>query len=485
VGSDTITPAAGAQVSLLNNADMSAVTIPADANGRFFFGGLASGQYRLTGESKSGQTDSQDVVLRENEQLKNVVLVVRAGATIRGKVTGLRPDESRSVQILVQASGGFSRNTSTLDDGTYAIRGVPGGPALVTAQTSRRTISKSSEIPEGFAEISLDIKFANAGRLSGRVTRGGKPVADETIRAQSRDVGAVDSSGKTDANGFYVIDGLSESNYEISFGMGPGKSVWVSGDTVFDIELPAHSVSGRITEDKSGQPLSGVLVQVQSVNATTGPRTFATGTTDSSGNFNITGLEAGQYQLVAQQRGFRIKSETLEVPSTSLVLLSLSASEGIPVRVRDGINGLPLRSATIQVVNGAPAISLNVALDENGNGEITQLGPGRYDLRVGSNGYATKSIVGWTASGPLELLLTPGGSLEIRAEGAYVGSSASLIEERSVPFNSPELEFRLLPWTVLTNLSPGGYVLAVKTADDNKKYKIAISEGKTTVLLVK
>jgi uncharacterized GH25 family protein len=486
VASDTITPAAGAAVSLLNKADMTAVTIPADGNGNFYFGDVTPGQYRVSAESKSGQTNSQEVLLRENEQLKDVVLVVKSGATIRGKVSGLRPDESKIVQIIVQASDDFLRNTSTLVDGTYVVRGVPAGPVRVTAQTSRRAISRSSEIPESSAEISVDIKFANAGRLSGRITRAGKPVPNETIKAWSRDVEAITGSGQTDANGFYVIDGLSENTYEISFGSGSSKSVWISGDTVLDVELPAHSVSGRVAEDKSGQSLSGVLVQVQGLKPATGARTFASATTDSSGNFNVEGLDAGQYELIAQKHGFRVASEMLVVPVLSPVLLSLSASEGIPIRVRDGINGMALRSTAVQVVNGTSRIDLSVALDENGNGEIPQLGTGRYDLRVSSAGYADKSIPGWTVpSSPLDILLTPGGRLEIRADARYVGSSASLMEQGDFSFNSSEFEFRLLPWTVLSNLSPGEYVLAVKTAEDTKKYKIGISEGKTTVLLIK
>ena len=173
-----------------------------------------AGRYRLIANTNLGPTKPQEFALQENERKMGLVLVVESGAMIRGKVTGFRPDDVPIAEVVVRGRGDFVSTASTKPDGSYVVYGVPEGRVEVIALiNSERSLSNSIEIPQGVQEISLNIEFPRAARLSGRVTRGGQPVAYRTVNAFPRNPESVVSTGRTDQNGMYNIDGLSEGDY--------------------------------------------------------------------------------------------------------------------------------------------------------------------------------------------------------------------------------------------------------------------------------
>lgn len=487
VGSDALTPLAGAQVTLWDVAAGTGVTRPADKAGVFSFGSLAAGRYRLTADTKVGPAKPQEVVLRGDEAVKNILLVLKSGATIRGRVTGLGPDEHPLVEIVAQGPGDFVGTASTSSDGAYAIYGAPPGRVEVTAQTySQRSISKWVEVPEGARELTLNIDFPRAARLSGRVTRGGQPVAGRLVNASPRDPELASGAGKTDQNGVYVIEGLSDGNYVVSTGGEGTRTLLLSGDTRLDIELAALSLAGRIQAANSGQPIPGVSLQVQRLDPAGGASPLLrTAVTDASGRFSVEGVEPGQYQLVAHKRGYKVVTDSVSVPAPPEFILSLTPAEGISIRVKDGISGLALRAVTVDASSDAMTARLNIALDETGSGELPQLAPGRYNLLVSSPGYAPESVSGWVVPGsPLDLTLTPGGRLEVHVDPAHIGAKASLARAGAAP-RPASVNFALSHQTAFPHLMPGEYVLLVKLPEQTKAFTVSISEGQTTVLQVK
>lgn len=246
IAANTATPLSETKVSRLNLSDMTEMIIPTDETGAFFFGGLMAGRYQLTAINKLGRSQPQEITVRENEQLKNVNLLLKTGSTIRGKVTGLRSDERPRAEIVVQGEGGFTADTSTLSDGSYVVHGIPTGRFHVTAQTyGERSLTKAIQIDEGSQELILDIQFPTEARLSGRVTRGGQPVTHVTVRASPGEPGLVSASAKTDENGRYLIEGLSNGDYLIIVEGGGRKSQRISGPTFLDIELEPLSPEFR------------------------------------------------------------------------------------------------------------------------------------------------------------------------------------------------------------------------------------------------
>ncbi len=480
---DSITPVSAAQVSLLSVLDMSSVIIPTDEVGSFSFKGVAEGRYQLWAESNHGRTKVHDIVLGKNETLQNLVLLVKAGATIRGKITGLWPSERRTVEVVAQAAGDFVAATSMAPDGSYAIPGVPPGLVEVTAQTySPRSIMRSIEVREGILELALNIEFPQSAKLSGRVTQAGQPVAHRRVSAFPRERGMVAASGKTDQAGMFAIEGLSEGDYLVRLDSNAPKPVRVSGDTRFDIELSPLSISGRVLDTNTRQPLAGVSLELQPLSSGGGAGNVRRVVSDSSGRFFVDDVEAGQFQIIAQKSGFEVAATTLVVPSSSEVLLSLTPADGIPIRVRDGISGQGLRAATVNTFSSALVVRLSVALDETGRGKLPQLPAGRYNLQVSAGEYAPRTVTGWAVPGSsLDLMLTPGGRLELHVDEAYRNARASLIDVNG----GNAVEFGLSALTVIPQLVPGRYALQVTQSEQTKTYQVAISEGQTTILEVK
>jgi len=164
---------------------------------------------------------------------------LKTGSTLRGKVIGLRSDELPKAEIVVEGAGGFTADTSTSPDGSYVVHGIPNGRIQVTAQTyGERSLTRVIQVDEGAQELTLNIQFPTEARLSGRITRGGQAVTHVAVRVWAREPGVVSASAKTDAEGRYVIEGLSNGDYLISVqGVRGSKNQRVSGSTLLDIEL--------------------------------------------------------------------------------------------------------------------------------------------------------------------------------------------------------------------------------------------------------
>jgi len=239
IASNAATPLSETKVSLLNLSDSTAMTIPTGEDGTFSFGGMIAGRYQLTAINKLGRSQPQEITVRESEDLKNVNLLLKTGSTLRGKVIGLRSDELPKAEIVVEGAGGFTADTSTSPDGSYVVHGIPNGRIQVTAQTyGERSLTRVIQVDEGAQELTLNIQFPTEARLSGRITRSGQAVTHVAVQVTSREPGVVSASAKTDANGRYVIEGLSNGDYLIRVqGVRGSKSQRVSGSTLLDIEL--------------------------------------------------------------------------------------------------------------------------------------------------------------------------------------------------------------------------------------------------------
>ena len=68
-------------------------------------------------------------------------------------------------------------------------------------------------------------------------------------------------------------------------------------------------------------------------------------TTDSNGRFLIDGLEPGTLTLSARRTGYLLERRTVEAreDSASEVTVELKRGEGLALRARDGVYGVPLR----------------------------------------------------------------------------------------------------------------------------------------------
>ncbi len=504
VGTDGSSGVPGALVQLNEEGDSgggfgggNSDSTRTDGGGGFLFDHLAAGRYKVTASGNTGVSVAKEVVVAESQQMSGVVVQIATGALLHGTVSGLPSGQLGGVRVVASAAN-YSDATQTDDSGAYSLHDVPSGVVRLQATTSflsGRSTSKTIEIPDGSTDFLADIAFQGTSRLAGRVTRGDRPQSGLFVIAMpdppQPNVGR--SSGQTDDNGSYALEGLNDGNYQVTVngqGVSYRREFAVSGDTSGDIALPTISVTGTVTESGSGIPLEGVTVQAQTGRET---QTFAMkqGTSDSSGHYFIDDVDPGSYLLTAQKADYQEKSQNLTVGSDDAQAdFALDRGTGLGIQAGDGLTGLPLRGISVLAygAGGTVAFSGTVSLDSSGRGELASLGPGVYSLYVFSNGYSPRSFPSVQVPSPtLAVALTPGGRVEVRPAvpiaGRIVDSSGAIY--LLSPFRLDGSVHPAPPVTVWDNFTPGSYQLLVVGASGETSYPFTVAEGLTTTLEVK
>lgn len=152
-----------------------------------------------------------------------------------------------------------------------------------------------------------------------------------------------------------------------------------------------RTVKGITRDSASSAPLAGALVEVRSQG------TRATARTDEEGNFRISSLPPGRYQLSAIRIGFsEIKREfDLGARDTTVVLSMMPISQQLDAfRVRGDVSAiygmvgtlpdlLPLNGVKIQVIGA----NKTIVTDATGGFFIPVNDPGQYMVRMTREGF--------------------------------------------------------------------------------------------------
>ncbi|HEY7112190.1 MAG TPA: carboxypeptidase regulatory-like domain-containing protein [Thermoanaerobaculia bacterium] len=470
----------------------------ADGSGNFEFDHLGAGRFRLSAQSDRGTSAPKEVLLADGQRQDGVILTLSGGAQIDGSVTGLPPEQLGGIRIRASASG-YSDTTQTDDGGKFTLQNVPSGVVTFTATTAvltGRTTSKTVEIADGTGELPVEIAFVGQSSLSGRITRGSAPMPGLFVLAMPD---PPDGSGRhntqTDSDGHYELDGMNDGDYQVSVnggGVSYRKEFTVEGDTNGDIELPGTTITGRVTDSSSGDAVEGA-----SVDAETGQETQSAsvkrGTTDSNGVYSLSDVDPGSYQVTARKTGYKLKTQGVTVGSDQAQLdFALDPGNGVPIRVVDGLSGMPLGGVNALAFSGTGTVAFQgvVSLDSTGSGEIPSLVPGRYAIFVFSAGYAPRSFpqVDAPPPAPIDVVMTPGGSVQARAPEVVSGR---ILDSGGNPYLLGG--FRLdgvlsvaPPVTVWQHLAPGAYAFVASSASGSAvSYPFTVIEGQTTQLQIK
>jgi len=456
----------------------------ADGTGRFRFDHLAPGRYTLRARAAGQATEPVAAVLLGEEEKEDVTLVLAGGATLRGAVTGL-PAELRA-DVAVNASGpnDYWASARTGPDGRFELSGAPAGTISLRATAGRylsgstRSALATVTLADGQREAEADVVFEEGGILSGRVRRGGQPVPEARVSANDMRRW-LSASARTDESGAYRIEGLVAGSYTVvvrtsldTDGRGVTREVRVDGEANLDVDLPTASLFGVVVDAATKRPLADARVAASPDDPATGRTGWAT--TDTSGRFLVEALGPGAHTLVVRRSGYQEAREAAEATEAGgdAGAIEITRGDGLELSVRDGVFGIPLGSVSVRVTDPAGAIVFStwVGLDREGKGELRSLRPGRYTFVVGSDGYATRLVEGVVVPGaPLEVALTPGGSVEVRAgEASRTKGAAALRDAAGRPYpyrtwgSAGELTLSPTGTQLLPNLAPGSYSVAVE-----------------------
>jgi hypothetical protein len=396
--SDGVTPVAG--VAGLYNLDRgSGGTGRTTKSGEFSFEHLPAGHYQLTGKAE-GASASREILLAESQRLEGITLALGVGRTIRGLVSGLKPEDLKRVSISIVRESALANayGEVRLDDrGAYEMRGVQPGQVRVVADVqARRQLSKAVEVPAA-SDLTVNFDFPSGSRLSGRVTRDGKPVAGVWLSPRPQAEQEIFVYGaSTSMDGAYVIEDLAEGDYRVSvpeYGY-RSRVVRVAGDTVLDVDIPPAQLSGLVLEAGGKAPVVGADVSIWSTERQTQDRS------NDFGQFAFTGLEPGEFTLTVYKPGYEMvrKRIAYSAPVNDMTI-RLRQETGAEIRVHDAVNGKPLSVIfATEMVGASPALTLRVDLDDDGVGYIPNALAGS-TITFAAEGYAETVIRGWDGQG--------------------------------------------------------------------------------------
>lgn len=394
---DGVTPVAGTAGVFNRDQEFGATRRTGDA-GEFLFQQLSAGRYQLSGQTTEGSV-TREVVLARNQRMEGVVLALRAGGSIRGVVTGLRPEDMQRTRISLFRDGdaGNPYAEVRLDDrGAYAMHGVqPGRVQVVADVTMRRQVSRTIVVPED-SDIMVNLNFPPGARLSGRVTRGGRPLSGVRLRPRPAVEQPVFVYGTTTSReGKYAVDDLAAGEYAVFVDEYKSRPVQVSGDTVFDIDIPLAQFSGRVLEEGNKTPVVGADVDMWPAEpGSSGQRLHDR--SDHFGQFGLAGQEPGEFMLTAYKPGYEMFRKRISYDSAvAAMTISLRRDMGVEVRVHESTGGKPLQEILVfEMVGDRNGSRLQLHLDDDGMGYLPAALSGS-TLSFSTSGYLPVVIGGW------------------------------------------------------------------------------------------
>jgi hypothetical protein len=388
--------------------------IPIGPDGTFVAEHVASGPMRVVLMTGSGgrfsSSQDRDVDVREGET-STVEFVIR-NILVSGRVTrsGVA---APNLRLRVQGSGfgmmmafgpptpsvttGPQRMTAvTREDGTYDMLVDQPGKAQVTVESANggvRYPNRPVEFPDADT-FALDLDFASTP-LSGIVVdqETDRPIPRASVFAALREPKAGAPSGTSATSG---VDGrfqleVEPGEYRVSAraeGYGSHNvTVSVAASGASDVRLALSrglAIAGRVVGNR-GQPMGGAFVTASTVDARANPGGGG-GMALADGSFEISGLAAGEYNLLARADlglslfGLRAgvtagtRDATLTLRPGGRILLRVLGPDGGPV---------PAAIATVFRVSGASVSGIGARGPADGQGPFELLAPaGAVELRV-------------------------------------------------------------------------------------------------------
>jgi hypothetical protein len=398
-GADGLTPVQG-EVSLVSFDEYVAMATATGSAGEFSFAQVAAGRYLLTGRG-GGLNGRREITLAHNERLEGIVLPMTAGHSIRGVISGLRPEEREEAVVVVTSddnkNSGLAHQANADQRGAYEISGVAPGVVSIEVLVERRgQLHRVVQMPAN-GDLTVNFEYKTEARLTGRVTRGGKPLAGAVlnISAATADEGLFMHSTVTAQNGDYAINDAPQGEYTLSVGSYSSPDVRVSGDTVFDLDVPEAQVSGRVFEEGGKVPVVGAYVTIRPTRPN--PRTEGWGDVSNHfGQFAIRGLQPGDFLLNAYKPGYELYRTPFSygAPVADLAIY-MRPARGVEIRLSDAASNKPITSiAVAEMFNGAPGIVMQLQADQNGVSYLPS-GLAGSSLRFLARGYNPVDIVSW------------------------------------------------------------------------------------------
>ncbi|HZK85638.1 MAG TPA: cell wall-binding repeat-containing protein, partial [Desulfosporosinus sp.] len=249
--------------------------------------------------------------------------------TVNGTIkdTNGNPVSSATV-TLTDITDSTKKYTGTTDaDGNYSIPGVPDESYTVTVTKGSVTLGSGSvtvnggDVTGGGGNITVtpptppsDPTHTVTGTIK---DTNNNPVSGGTVTLTDTKDSSKTYTGTTNGNGNYSISGVPDESYTVTVTKGSetlgSGSVTVNGGDVTggggDITVisPTYTVIGNVKDEETNAVVDGATLKLMA-----GSRLVAQASTDGNGDFSISGIPNGTYNLVIS-KGYQVITRTITV----------------------------------------------------------------------------------------------------------------------------------------------------------------------------
>jgi len=368
---------------------------------------------------------------------KPLEVVLEPGAEISGRVVR----GSMGIEgVNVFAFGGDNQASAiTGPDGSFTISDLTPGPMMVTAAKPDDFIQQMRTITAPAKDVVFDVPAG--GRIAGRVVdkTSKQPVTNfQAGLSRVRGGGGIVFAGPpqmksfTTDDGTFVLDGVPPGQQTVvvqaaGYAEGRVPSIAVEeGKTIADVVVEVDrgvKVTGRVT-GPDGSPLTGATVRL-AAQSMMGSRIFSptdpATVTDSSGEYTLEGIEAGEKTLEFMQQGLISTQKTVQLSGREA---RVDAQLTAGVRVSGQVvtqSGMPVAEASVFARSGSSSMfgGGRATTDASGMFTLEGLTPGRYTITASKQGNATGSVEDFDISSgaPIRIVLPAGGVIYGRVSG--------------------------------------------------------------------
>jgi protocatechuate 3,4-dioxygenase beta subunit len=376
-------------------------------------------------------------------------------AALEGTVTDATGAPRAGATVMVQRIPVFMRFATTGADGRYRVGGLGAGAYLFYVMEPGASFNLRSEsvtLEEG-KTTRKDHRLGEGTKVTGRVTRGGKPVGGVMVMLMpaARSGGPMGmltggggggfSMGAAREDGTYLIEGVAPGRYAVTVqtatGGSPGGGATLevargATEVTHDVALPEASITGTVV-DEEGKPVTGAAITALAAGTSTARVTDLGSTiqgmggqafSDDAGGFRIADMAPGTFRLRVQAdgRGTEIVEDVSSTAGTPVRVVLRRGSE-IAVRVvgPDG-NGVRGAALFLEDASGREITNLSNfdAVRTNDQGRATLRAPdGEVKVEAAAKGFAPGSErVSLPAGGEVTIRLARGSTVKVRVVGA-------------------------------------------------------------------
>ncbi len=303
--------------------------------------------------------------------------------TVTDSVTQL-PISGALVQAVVGNQVIYSNITAS--DGTYTLTNVQPGNYTLIARASEHQTQTVGVTAENGQTVTVDIALVpGGGAILGTVTDAITTLPISGARVNGYQGTILLEGSTTTGSGFYSLPGFAPGDYIVQASatgyqtqsVGAIVRLNLPTDVDFALIMNPGAISGTVIDSITSNPIMNALIGVFD-----GSVFVAFTTTDGAGNYSVSDLAPGNYDVTATAEGYQSKTVGASVitNTTTIVDFALDQPPGaIAGTVTDASTGNPIPGATINILQGTTLIT-SILTDTNGQYSISEFAPGNYTV---------------------------------------------------------------------------------------------------------